>query len=111
MRAFASIVLSALMSASLSAQKTCSVAAQQQDAATVARIRSDLRSFTLNPDALDTNVPPIAQKDLPLLKSALAQTARDVIACRNSDTSLDVLQNELRNSSTPIHLSHLQAPL
>jgi len=80
---------------SLRAQEACSIAAPQRDAEAVAQVRANLRSIKLPEDDIGTDIPAPLQQSLATLKSALAQTARDVIACKRATVSPSALENEL----------------
>jgi hypothetical protein len=95
MRAFVLALISLLSTIHLCAEPVCSRASTQRDAATVSQIRSTLRSIKLDKDDPDDKLPSIAQRNVPALKSALAQTARDVLACTPITVAPAVLQAEL----------------
>ena len=67
----------------------------QRDAASVAHIRSELRSIKLDEDSPGDDLLAIAQQKLPALKSALAQTALDVLACNSVSVEPSTLQTQI----------------
>ena len=86
-----------------SAQSPCAPA-QQQAAANVTRIRTQLAYIKLASDDIGYEVPAPAQTLLPQLKDALAQAARAVVACHDTTTTPAVIASELA------HLLHTNDP-
>jgi hypothetical protein len=75
------------------AQDICSQPFQKESAAAVASIRTKLRA--VNPGEMNTDVPATAQQLIPQLKTALAQTARAVLACHDSAIDSHMLESEI----------------
>jgi hypothetical protein len=93
MRALLFVLASILATSPLPAQQPCPAA--QHDATTVAPLRTTLRSIKLSEDDPGDSVPSLAQEKIPDLKSALAQTARDVLVCNPTTTSPATIESEL----------------
>src|ERR1035441_1087461 len=74
-------------------QETCSKPVESERAATVAALRKQLRAVKVAEDT-DTDVPPVAQGLIPQLQSALAQTARPVLACQDATVDPHGLEGE-----------------
>jgi hypothetical protein len=91
----ASFALLLAAATSLRAQEACSIAAQQRDAKAVAQVRANLRSIKLPEDDIGTDISAPLQENVTILKSALAQTARDVLACQSTSVSPAALEEEL----------------
>lgn len=89
------------------AQATCSTPITSETATAVARLRKQLRAITLSKDDVGTDVPEGAQRLIPQLKTALAQTAQAVVACHVGAIDPKMVEREI---ATLLHANPPQPP-